>query len=97
MRTIFSSWGEGFDGSGGLIMPAMLRAVCTGVNNKPQGNPHQPRTRLKAVPASWLFTPQLRHETCGVLLHRVTTSADNTLWLTCTSTGPEPLHLGHAP
>ena len=78
-------------------MPNRFRPTWTGVRTKPQGTPHQPKTTLKTVPASWPFNPQLRQHICGVLLHEVTNTADQTLWLTCTSTGPGRLHFGQRP
>lgn len=53
---------EGFDGSGGRVMPNRFRPIWIGVRTNPQGIPHQPNIKLKTVPDIWLFTPQLRQE-----------------------------------
>jgi hypothetical protein len=97
MRTIFSSCGDGLDGSGGRDMLKRLLPIWIGVTTRPQGNPHHPRARLRAASAAWLLIPQLRQDSWGALLHEVRTNMDQTRWLTWTSTGPEPLHFGQSP
>jgi hypothetical protein len=66
------------DLAGGRLRIGFARSEI-GVSTRPQGIPHQPNIALKAVPVSWLFRPQLRQEICGVLLHDVRNTADQTL------------------
>jgi len=77
-RTSFRKFSDGFEGSGPLHMPAMLRVIWTGVRMRPQGNPHQPNTAENSTPPNWLLVAQERQETCGLVVHRVKNRADQT-------------------
>jgi hypothetical protein len=78
-RTNFSSCGDGECGLAERVSANKFRPIWIGVKSNPHGKPHHPRIKLNAAADNWLFLPHATHESCGVLLHCVTTSADQTL------------------
>jgi hypothetical protein len=70
--------GDGRSGSGLVTRALIFRMVWMGVKMNPQGMPHQPTRREPMRERSWCFRPQDRHETRGLLDHRVRTRMDQT-------------------